>query len=87
MSHETLWAEWKATDSVDFGVWLEDKYAALEAEVASLRSVQQIKPKMPSWADVAQSVGFNIWPVSDNDKLVLKSGRTVYDYIARHFGL
>jgi len=39
--------------------------------------------KLPSWSETAQAVGFNIWPVSDNDKLILKSGGTVYDYIVQ----
>ena len=43
MSHETLWAKWKATDSYDYVSWLEAKYAAMEAEVASFRSAQQRK--------------------------------------------
>ena len=46
MSHKTLWAEWKATDSVDFVDWLEAKYAALEAEVASLRINQHTEPEI-----------------------------------------
>lgn len=64
--------------------------AALGAQpdiVAAVQSaVQQLKPKMPSWAEASTACNIPQFP----DTVFLKGqsdgARKVYEYIARHFG-
>jgi len=59
--------------------YMVQAFAKVEHMVVLAKSVQQLKPKMPSWADITKDIQF--MTVDEGNKAFL-----VYDIIARHIG-